>query len=65
MRKGLRHNDIKEQNILFRKFDKEMEINYKIEDKYFTIKIYYLLFLILGKFESIRNLMENLKRFLV
>jgi len=48
MKKGLRHNDIKEQNILFKKFDDYLIINYKLNNKIFTIKT--KIFLVLTDF---------------
>ena len=45
MRKGVRHNDLKEQNILYRNLSEETTINYKLDGKYFSVKTNILLVL--------------------
>ena len=37
MRKGIRHNDIKAKNILYKKLDEPINITYKFRNKYFNI----------------------------
>jgi serine/threonine protein kinase len=48
MRKGIRHNDVKEQNILYKKFLEERVIVYKLDNKFFSIKTN--IFLVLSDF---------------